>query len=83
MIAKTFDQTGDFEAVHAACHWCEENGISVGRMQADSPRGLMYGDYNIQKWINLSEKDKNRLDGTMTGDMRNGPVTIEIKEPPQ
>jgi hypothetical protein len=77
---KTFEQTGDFEAVHAAEKWCADNGISVGTMQADAPRGLKRGDYNILKWSNLDKSDEQSLDGRMTGDMRNGPVCIELTE---
>lgn len=77
----TFPQPGDFEAVHAAETWCREHGISVGRMEAHSPRGLLYGDYDIQKWRNLSKSHCAQLDGTMTGG-RNGPVTITLNRGP-
>lgn len=76
----TFTEQGTFAAVSAAEAWCRENGISVGSMQRGSPRGLMRGDCAISKWRNLSKSDRKMLDGTMTGDMRNGPVVIEISE---
>jgi hypothetical protein len=79
-MTKTFDQVGDFKAVHAAEEWCEKQGISVGSMQGPSPRGLMYGNYAIAKWRNLNDKEREELHGTMTGDMRNGPVTVQIRE---
>lgn len=82
-MTKTFNQVGDFEAVHAAEEWCRKNGISVGSTQAGSPIGLLYGDYLISKWRNLNDKAREALDGTMTGDIRNGPVTINIKDRPK
>lgn len=78
-IVKTFSESGDFEASHAAERWCAENGISVGRCQGPSPRGLLYGDYDIQKWRNLNVHERAMLDGTLTGDMRHGPVHLRIK----
>ncbi|WP_250467671.1 hypothetical protein [Caballeronia sp. GAFFF2] len=68
-----------FEAVYSAEAWCAENGYSVGAAQQGAPRGLLRGDFAIAKWRNLSPAERLSLDGTMTGDMRNGPVTIHIK----
>jgi len=80
MIIKTFDGTADFEACRAAEQWCRDNGISFGPMQGPEPRGLMYGDVIIFKWRTLPVETIARLDGTMTGDMRHGPITIKIRE---
>ena len=82
MIRETFNQAGDFAASRAAEAWCEARGISVGRTERGRPRGLLYGDFDISKWHNMSKAEIAALDGLMTGDMRNGPVHIEIKEPP-
>ena len=79
-IKVVFLQTGDFKALYAAEDWCHERGISMGSVQRGSPRGLMRGDFDIEKWRNLSPSDRYALDGRMTGDMRNGPVIINIKE---
>jgi hypothetical protein len=76
---RTFHSIGyDFSAMTAAENWCKENGISVGRMQGPSPRGLLRGDFDIAKWRNLSKREKAELHGQMTGNMRNGPVTVEM-----
>jgi len=75
-----FNQVGDFKAMWAAEEWCRNNGISYGPTQAGKPRGLKYGDYAISKWKNLDIRDIALLDGKMTGDMRNGPVCIEIND---
>jgi hypothetical protein len=80
-IIKQFARLGNFNAMQDAEAWCEQNGISVGTMQGSSPRGLLYGDFAISKWRNLDERNKFDLDGTMTGDMRNGPVVVSIREP--
>ena len=82
-MRREFTGSADWEAVKRAEKWCEENGISVGRMQRDDPRGLLYGSHDIQKWRNLSANHRATLDGTMTGDMRNGPVVVEICERPE
>lgn len=79
MLEMTFDQAGDFKASAAAEAWCAERGISVGRIQHGMPRGLMRGDYDIQKWSNLNMAERSALHGQMTGDMRNGPVYVRIK----
>lgn len=46
-------------------------GFSVGRLQRSDPRGVMFGDFDIQKWRNLSAADKSSLDGQMC---RHGPA---------
>lgn len=79
-VKEIFTQKGDFAAYYAACDWCKKNGVSYGSMQRDDPIGLMRGDYDIAKWRNLSAKDKAELDGVMTGDKRNGPVVIDMKD---
>jgi hypothetical protein len=73
-----FDQPGDFVACRAAERWCAENGYSVGRMERGAPRGLLRGDYDIQKWRNLRKAERDALAGTMSGDMRNGPVVVTL-----
>jgi len=81
MIRKTFDQPVTFEACWAAERWCKENGISVGPSCACWPqRGLLDGDYQIAKWRNLTAQERAQCHGTMTGDMRNGPVHVSIVE---
>ena len=77
MFTKTFF-TDDFESRRLAEKWCADHGFSVGRCQAGAPRGLLYGDFDIQKWRNLSMADRLALHGSMQGSMRNGPVTIRV-----
>lgn len=75
-----FDQRGTFEAMRAAEQWCRDNGISCGSSQVMAPRGLLRGDFCISKWRNMSKAEIAALDGTMSGDMREGPVTITMRD---
>src|SRR3546814_4375627 len=75
-----FDQKGTFNALEAARQWCRDNGVSYGSSCAMSPTGLLRGDYCIAKWRNLTPKERKQLDGTMSGDMREGPVTIRLRD---
>jgi len=73
-----FDDKGTFRAFWSAESWCLIHGYSVGSMCGKNPIGIMKGSHCIQKWRNLSQADKDMLHGKITGDMRNGPVTVEI-----
>ena len=74
-----FDTPGcDFEACREAQEWCKERDIAVGSMERGRPRGLLRGNYAIAKWHNLRPHERSTLNGTMTGNMRSGPVTIEL-----
>ena len=53
-MRETFSGEADFEALYRAEDWCEERGLSVGRIQGQAPHGRM------------------------TGDMRRGPVHVEL-----
>lgn len=78
----TFDQTGDFKAVNAACNWLRENGYSYGSMCMNMPIGILKGDWCIAKWRNLNAKERKQLDGQLVSDdFREGPVVIQLKEP--
>jgi hypothetical protein len=76
----TFCDAGDFAAERRAVALLENHGFSVGRMQHREPRGILFGNFDIQKWRNLSAAERAALHGVMTGDMRNGPVIVEIFE---
>ena len=75
-----FDQKGDFQAIYAAEKYCNENGISYGSMCSPYPIGLIYGEVVIAKWRNLTKKERDLVDGTITGDFRNGPLTLTIRD---
>lgn len=74
----SFEQKGVFAASNAAEAWCAERGISVGIMERGQPRGLVYGDFEVAKWHNLNRAERAALDGRMIGEMRHGPVVVEV-----
>jgi hypothetical protein len=76
----TFEQVGTFVALEAAQKWCRENGISYGSTSRTGRVALMRGDYAIAKWHNLTSKEKAECDGVMSGNFRDGPVIVEMKE---
>lgn len=81
MSERTFTQSPDsqpFTAWHDAQRWLTERGFSIGRMQAHEPTGILFGEYDIQKWRNLSRDQRAALDATASGDFRNGPVTVRL-----
>ena len=76
-----FSQSGTFQAMYAAKAWCRDNGISVGQSCAIGPTGLLFGQFDwIAKWRNLTPMERKDLHGIMTGDMRDGPVVIILKD---
>ncbi|TAL82059.1 MAG: hypothetical protein EPN62_05730 [Candidimonas sp.] len=78
-MKKVFDAPGgDFEACRDAEAWCEARDIAVGTAERDQPRGLIDHPCIIAKWSNLRPHERARMNGTMSGDMRYGPVTIEL-----
>lgn len=78
MPTKIFTVPGNYAAWHAAESWLTTRGFSIGRMQGPDPRGIIHGDYDIQKWHNLNHAERAALDGTMAGSMRNGPITVTL-----
>lgn len=76
----TFYETGPFEAMRAAEDWCDARGISFAPPERGQPRGLVIGDYVIAKWSNLRPHERRAMDGRMTGDMRHGPVTVDLPD---
>lgn len=81
-FTKTFSEPGNFEALYSAQKWLEQNGYSFGSNCRGSPIGILKGDFIIAKWRNLTKREIDQLDGELTGDMRNGPVTIRLKAAP-
>jgi len=55
-----------FDTDASAIAWLEARGFSVGRLQGPAPRGILFGDYDIQKWRNLRPNDVEALHGTLT-----------------
>ena len=79
MIRETFTGEDDFEASRKAEAWCEARGLSVGTMDRFDMRGILLGDFQISKWHNLNHAHRMALHGVMSGDMRRGPVHVDLK----
>lgn len=82
MFTKTFSDTGDFQALFSAQKWLDSQGYSYGSSCRGSPTGILKGGAFIAKWRNLTPQQIEELDGKMTGDNRNGPITITLKHAP-
>jgi len=78
-----FDTGADAE------RFLESAGFSIGRLQRDAPRGLMFGAWDIQKWRNLNDTRRAALHGTAavttTGAWATSPVSVFIRSsaPPE
>ena len=79
MIRETFSGTRDFEASGKAEAWCEAHGLSVGEQQRNDQRGILLGKFLPEKWHNLNHGERMALHGVMSGDMRRGPVHVDLK----
>lgn len=79
VIEVRFTQTETWAAARAAEEWCRERGVSYGPSDRTNTRALMVGDWHIAKWHNLSPKERRESHGTITGDHRNGPLTLRIR----
>lgn len=79
---KKFEQKGTFAAWNAARQWLKENGFSYGSSSVDGPVGILKGDFCISKWRNMTPKERSQLDGTLSGELREGPVVVRLKVAP-
>ncbi|PTQ70387.1 hypothetical protein [Pseudomonas sp. GV071] len=82
MFTKTFSDQGDFEAWRAAQRWLMENGYSYGSTCVMHPVAVLKGEWCIAKWRNLTRKEIDELDGKVSGNFREGPVTVYLKVAP-
>jgi len=57
-----------------------EAGFSIGATQRSDPRGIIFGDFKIEKWRNLSTRDKAILHGTFNRHGSPGsPTTVNLR----
>lgn len=82
IVTRTFDQSPNdqaFAAFHRATHWLEHEGYSVGQLSRGNPIAIKKGRFDfIAKWRNLTSAEKADIEGKMTGNWRNGPITVEL-----
>lgn len=69
-----------FESIRKAEEQVRAEGYMTGAMQAGAPMGFAKGMEYIGKWRNIHPGEWPRLDGIITGDFRNGPVTIQYRK---
>jgi len=78
-----FEGEGAFSAMRAATDWLGSMGFSVGRMQARSPQGILFGDFDIQKWRNLNPAQRAVLHGQMIAGRASASVHFSHNLPPE
>jgi hypothetical protein len=78
VACETWRRTFTNEA--AAERYLTERGFSIGRRQGGAERGILLGDFDIQKWRNLSTVDRAQLHGVLqrTGFDRDTPAVVTI-----
>lgn len=74
-----------FQALDAASAFMHRGGFSMGAGCAGQPTGALFGDYCIAKWKNLKPSERAAFHAIMTGDRRNGPLTVRLTDqcPPE
>lgn len=80
ILSITFRDKEFFTAETRAIRFLESAGFSIGRKQSHAPRGILYGDFDIQKWRNLSERDRAALHGALVTDAKDLNATFEIRD---
>ena len=81
---KKFDIPGTFESMYAAQHWLTEKGYGYGSSSCGYPVAVMKGDYYDyglpHKMKNFTAKEIASVHGQITGNLREGPVTVTLYE---
>lgn len=81
----TFSNEGTFEAYWAAVAWARGKGFEESTMSHPLPTALVKGSYEEsdlpEKWKNFKPRHAERVDGTITGDFREGPVVVRLFVP--
>lgn len=77
-VTRAFHGKADFRATNDAEAYLTRRGFSFGPMERGSPRGVMFGDFQIAKWHNLSPAERDACHGLIEGNGRNGPVVVRI-----
>jgi len=54
-----------FSAHYAAQEWLRENGYSYGSTCRNMPIAIKKGDYSIAKWKNLTNEERQDIDGKL------------------
>jgi len=65
-----------FEAYNKAAAFCRRTGFSIASTCGSDPTAIMFGDWRIAKWRNLSDLERAGVHGAIQGDRQTGPVTV-------
>ncbi len=70
-----------FNACYDAEKWLAAHGFVVGPMERGSPRGVMLSAdfFCVEKWRNLSLRERSQLIGVMTGGGREQAAIVYFK----
>jgi len=79
-MKKVFKAEEGFQSYYKAEKFLDDNGYSYGSSDTSAYVAIWKGDCYISKWRNLSPKERSTCHGLITGDKRNGPVTVTIKD---
>jgi activating signal cointegrator 1 len=64
-MQKIFARLGPHQSTYAAERWLTERGISYAPSSARGPAAIMFGNWNIAKWHNLTSKQQRQVHGTL------------------
>lgn len=75
-----FHATGTFQALWAAERFLKSAGFAFGPGSAGNQTAVMFGDYVVAKWHNLNRAERAGCHGLLTGNRREGPVTVTLTD---
>lgn len=82
IFEKIFKGSGEtFSAKWEAEKWLSDNGYSYGSSCVCSPQGVVKGDAIISKWRNMTNKERNLMDGRLYSD-REGDARLVLNHEP-
>jgi hypothetical protein len=67
-----------FGALGAAERLLARAGFSIASGSAGGPTAIMFGNYFVAKWKNLTAAERAAVHGIMVGDRRDGPLHIRL-----
>lgn len=69
-----------FHALRCAETFLAVAGFSIAPGSAGDPTPIMFGDYIVAKWKNLTTRERVGVHGLIEGNRRDGPLTIRLTE---
>jgi hypothetical protein len=79
---KIFPQDGTpFGALYAAENWLRENGYSCGSSCVFHPQAIKKGEWCIAKWRNLTQAEKEDIDGILVAGRDKNAIIKLLEEP--